>query len=430
MAHAKIVLLGVSRSTPICRHSIPCLMAGLLALILLARTGAGVELGNTRAEVLAKHGAPRIEAPEGYVYEWADWKLEVAFRDGFVQRLTYSKVVPLTEADVQGVFNANGGTAAWPKGNANLWVRADGSRATLDQERRLVLETVLHLPQLAANPSLNAPPPQATPQLIVPPKPLNAAPIFPKPTPLRPAVQSNNLFWRIVLSWVPLLLLALFGKYMSKRAAPTRWFGPSDAIHPIPRLPESRQRPSLDTVSWSQFELVIAECYRRQAYEVEVSSGLGADGGIDVKLTKAGETVLVQCKQWKTYKVSVKEIREFYGVLVSEGARRGCFVSTGEYTRDCRAFAEGKPIVLLGKADIERMVAPVQQPGENLWDFASWLPAFVAAARIITPICPKCGSAMTLRHSDRNPPFWGCPAYPRCRGKRDARLELLRTQSY
>ena len=234
----------------------------------------------------------------------------------------------------------------------------------------------------------------------------------------------------MVLSWVPLLLLALFGKYMSKRAAPTRWFGPADAIHPTPRVPESRQRPSLDTVSWSQFELVIAECYRRQAYEVEVSSGLGADGGIDVKLTKAGETVLVQCKQWKSYKVSVKEIREFYGVLVSEGARRGCFVSTGEYTRDCRAFAEGKPIELLGKADIERMVAAVQQPGENLWDFASWLPAFVAAARIITPLCPKCGSTMTLRHSDRNAPFWGCPAYPHCRGKRDARSELLRTQSY
>ena len=402
----------------------------LLVLILLTRTGVAVELGNTREEVLAKHGAPRTEAAEACVYQWADWNLEVAFTEGVVRRLSYSKAVPMTEADIQGVFKANGGTAAWTKGNANIWTRTDGARATVEQEQRLVLETPPRSQQTAPSPSLIPTPPQATPHLIAPPKPINAASTLPMPTALRPAVQSNNHFWLMALSWVPLLLLILFGKYMSKRAAPTRWFGPADVIRPTTRLPESGQRPSLDTVSWSQFELVIAECYRRQGYEVEVSSGLGADGGIDVKLTRDGETVLVQCKQWKTYKVNVKEVRAFYGVLVSEGARRGCFVSTGQYTRDCQAFAKGKPIELLGRADIERMVATVQQRSENLWDFASWLPAFVAVARITTPVCPKCGSPMTLRHSDRNPPFWGCPSYPRCWGKREARLELLRTQSY
>ena len=429
-AHAEIGLPGVFPSTPIRRLSTPSLWVGLLALILLVRTATGVELGNTKAEVLAKHGAPQIEAAEGCVYQWADWNLEVAFREGVVRRLTYSKAAPLTETDVQGVFTANGGMAAWTKGSGVLWIRTDGARAALEQERRLVLESAPRVPQLATHPTLIPAPPRATPHIMVPPRPINAAATLPKPATLRPAVQPNNHFWLIALSWVPLLLITLFGKYLSKWAAPTRGFGPADAIYPTPSISESWQRPSLDTVSWSQFELVIAECYRRQGYEVEVSSGLGADGGIDVKLTKAGETVLVQCKQWKTYKVSVKEIREFYGVLVSEGARRGLFVNTGEYTRDCRVFAEGKPIELLGRADIEQMVAAVQEPGENLWDFASWLPNFMTEARIITPLCPKCGSPMTLRHSDRNPPFWGCSAYPRCRGKRDARLELLRTQSY
>jgi len=140
--------------------------------------------------------------------------------------------------------------------------------------------------------------------------------------------------------------------------------------------------------------------------------------------------VLVQCKQWRVFKVNVKEVRAFFGVMVSEGATRGLFVSTGEYTRDCRAFAEGKPIELLGRAEIERLVRSIQQPGENLWAIKAWLPAFKAAARITTPTCPFCQTVMTLRQGKGNTSFWGCPTYPRCRGKREARLELLSDRRY
>ena len=40
----------------------------------------------------------------------------------------------------------------------------------------------------------------------------------------------------------------------------------------------------------------------------------------------------------------------------------------------------------------------------------------------VTPLCPLCGSAMVRRIGKRNTPeespFWGCSAYPKCRGTR------------
>src|SRR6202041_3394432 len=41
---------------------------------------------------------------------------------------------------------------------------------------------------------------------------------------------------------------------------------------------------SLRAVSWKDFELLVAEAYRRQGYEVDFSLGKGADGGVDLVL--------------------------------------------------------------------------------------------------------------------------------------------------
>jgi hypothetical protein len=47
-----------------------------------------------------------------------------------------------------------------------------------------------------------------------------------------------------------------------------------------------------------------------------------------------GETVLVQCKQWKTSKVGVKVVRELYGVVMAEGATKGILIASGTYTQE------------------------------------------------------------------------------------------------
>lgn len=60
---------------------------------------------------------------------------------------------------------------------------------------------------------------------------------------------------------------------------------------------------ALRSMNWRDFELLVGEAFRLRGYTVTETGGGGADGGIDLQLTRGGETFLVQCKQWKAYKI-------------------------------------------------------------------------------------------------------------------------------
>src|SRR5712691_5656254 len=71
---------------------------------------------------------------------------------------------------------------------------------------------------------------------------------------------------------------------------------------------------SIRAMSRQQFEESVGEAYRRAGYQVRHTGRSGPDGGIDLVLEKDG-TWLVQCKNWKNYKVGVKEVRELFGLV-------------------------------------------------------------------------------------------------------------------
>ena len=56
---------------------------------------------------------------------------------------------------------------------------------------------------------------------------------------------------------------------------------------------------TIRNLSWHGLEELVGEAYRQQGYSVTGNSGWGADGGVDILARKDGETILVQCKQWK-----------------------------------------------------------------------------------------------------------------------------------
>lgn len=127
-----------------------------------------------------------------------------------------------------------------------------------------------------------------------------------------------------------------------------------------------RQNITLDWVnslSWREFENLVGEIFRARGYFVENVGGGGADGGIDLCLSRQGEKTLVQCKRWKVFKVGVKPIREFFGVMASEGVKRGVFVSSGVYTNEAMRFAEGKPSELIDWAQFAEMSKAFQVHG-------------------------------------------------------------------
>lgn len=181
------------------------------------------------------------------------------------------------------------------------------------------------------------------------------------------------------------------------------------------------QQDSLDQIRdtpWKDFEYLVAEAYRRQGYDVDYSLGRGADGGVDLTLRKHGHKSLVQCKQWKVFSVGAPVVREMFGLMTAEKADQAIVVTTGNFTRDARDFAAGKPIELV---DGPQLLALVQSVQAKRADPESALTP--APAEQTTPACPLCGKSMVQRIARRGSNagnrFWGCSAYPACKGIRN-----------
>ncbi|MGE0333151.1 MAG: restriction endonuclease [Ramlibacter sp.] len=166
-------------------------------------------------------------------------------------------------------------------------------------------------------------------------------------------------------------------------------------------------------MSWREFEMLVGEAFRQQGYTVTETGAAGPDGGVDLVLRKGTERYLVQCKQWRAFKVGVSIVREHYGVMAAQGAAGGFVVTSGRFTQEAEAFAAGRNIALINGERLQRMI---QQ--------AKSAPTMPMAATEANPVCPKCQSAMIQRTArkgtDAGKTFWGCSIYPRCNGTRAA----------
>ena len=219
---------------------------------------------------------------------------------------------------------------------------------------------------------------------------------------------------------VPILCLAAAAVSLAKRHQR------SSLVAGVAR---SRAPDALDGMSWQDFELLVGEAFRLQGYEVTELGGEGPDGGVDLVLRKGREKFLVQCKQWKAFKVGVAVVRELYGVMAAKGAAGGFVVASGSFTEEAIACASGRNVTLVDGPKLFGLIqqakaarggqgreepAPIQRP---LTSFAA--PAAAAAA---ATTCPTCSSSMVRRVAKRGDKagnaFWGCSNYPSCRGTR------------
>lgn len=199
---------------------------------------------------------------------------------------------------------------------------------------------------------------------------------------------------------------------------------------------------ALQGMSWQEFEMLVGEGFRRRGYGVRETGGGGADGGVDLVLTKGDEKFFVQCKQWKAFKVGVSTVRELYGVIAAERAAGGFVVTSGEFTGDAQAFAVGRNIQLLDGLALTQLLrdgrgqqaaaSRAAEPGSsnNAAAERQLTPAAIfrlphsATGSAVEPKCPRCSKPMVRRVAKKGAAagrdFWGCSAYSTgCRGTRD-----------
>jgi len=184
----------------------------------------------------------------------------------------------------------------------------------------------------------------------------------------------------------------------------TNYYSSSPSPQPINLI------ENLRTIDWFQFEKVVELTYEKLGYSVTRRGGANPDGGIDLIIEKDGQQKAVQCKQWKTWNVGVKAVREFLGALTDAGIDRGVFVTLGGYSGDAKLLAEKHGIEMLNETELARMLESVD--AENDSEVLSLL-------EDTTKYCPKCEREMVLRTASKGlnagNQFWGCSGYPRCR---------------
>jgi len=209
--------------------------------------------------------------------------------------------------------------------------------------------------------------------------------------------------------------------------------------------------PSLDELrelSPSKFEDEIAAMFKRLGYNVK-QTPYSSDAGRDAILWKEGEKYVLECKKYSSERQSGRpELQKFHSALISENARKGFFVTTGNFSRDAVKFAKSAQIELIngnklikylidskpGISDDDRYYSKCLQCGELVQHHLRTpntvqcrnnhpveptliLEKIFGIGPDTEQICPKCSSPMRLIKG-RNGKFWGCTRYPACRSTR------------
>lgn len=235
---------------------------------------------------------------------------------------------------------------------------------------------------------------------------------------------------------IPLLcLMGALASFMRRRKRQALFAGASQATG----------ADALQAMLWQEFEMLVGEGFRRRGYAVRETGGGGADGGVDLVLRQGGETFLVQCKQWKAFKVGVATVRELYGVMAAEGAAGGFVVTSGRFTGEAEAFAAGRNIELVDGVALAQLLREGREGQVGQAAAASSAAsgardrvveaerprlalqpdqAVAATGPAVEPVCPRCAKPMVQRVAKKGAAagkaFWGCSAYSAgCRGTRE-----------
>ena len=122
---------------------------------------------------------------------------------------------------------------------------------------------------------------------------------------------------------------------------------------------------ALTRVRWDQLESILAVYYKNQGYQVEHvgtggASGQRYDGGIDLKLRKGDEYVVVQVKHWNTRQVPHNEVHQLLGVMTTQQATRAILLTSGEFTHAAKLAAnKAGQIELVDGRALRDMVGPL-----------------------------------------------------------------------
>jgi len=126
-------------------------------------------------------------------------------------------------------------------------------------------------------------------------------------------------------------------------------------------LQRNRTLKKLKRLSWGDFELLSMELFSKMKWHVVGNEKKGADGGVDIwmskkSFTKKNISAIVQCKRYDDALVTIKVIREMFGLMYEYEVDEVYIVTTSRFTKECYSFIKGKNITLIDGQKLVKMI--------------------------------------------------------------------------
>ena len=119
----------------------------------------------------------------------------------------------------------------------------------------------------------------------------------------------------------------------------------SYSVHKL--LKKSRSIKRIKKLSWESFEQLCKVLFEKQGWRVLGNEKKGADGGVDLWMKRRMRSAIVQCKRYDDAMVTIKVIREMYGLMHEYGVDEAYVVTSSRFTKECYRFVKDKPITLI-----------------------------------------------------------------------------------
>lgn len=169
----------------------------------------------------------------------------------------------------------------------------------------------------------------------------------------------------------------------------------------------------IKTIDWSLFEDLCLDYIKSQNCEANKTAH-GADGGIDIEFFyNKGKKGIVQCKRFSKADVGVQLVRELYGVMMAQKADKAVFITSSDFTKDARDFAETvKNFHIISGAELVDKLN--KAPDELIQNIL----VKISSKDCLIPTCSQCNIKMVQRKAKKSGRlFWGCKNYPQCHSK-------------
>src|SRR5215207_6517808 len=91
------------------------LLFAALALISAVIPARGLQLGESKTQIMEKHGEPGAEdrAKNVAIYFWEGWSAEIEYKEDAIHKLIFRRNSYLEPAEVTSLLQSNGGLARW-----------------------------------------------------------------------------------------------------------------------------------------------------------------------------------------------------------------------------------------------------------------------------------------------------------------------------